>query len=120
MLREMEDWIGMRVPLVDLPAQFRPIKHEVMRAIDDILDEMHLFLGPNMLAFEEEFAAYCRVPSCVTVANGTAALHLALRAAGVGAGDEVITVAHTFFATTEAIVMAGATPVYVDIDPRTF
>ena len=110
----------MRVPLVDLTAQFRPIKHEVMQAIEDILDQMHLFLGPNTLAFEEEFAAYCNVRSCVTVANGTDALHLALRAAGVGQGDEVITVAHTFFATTEAIVMAGALPVYVDIDPRTF
>src|SRR5579859_7814950 len=110
----------MRVPLVDLPAQFRPIKAEVMQAIEDILDEMHLFLGSNMLAFEEEFAAYCNVRSCVAVANGTDALHLALRAAGVGPGDEVVTVAHTFFATTEAIVMAGAAPVYVDIDPATF
>ncbi|MGI9146848.1 MAG: DegT/DnrJ/EryC1/StrS family aminotransferase [Chloroflexota bacterium] len=110
----------MRVPLVDLAAQFQPIKHEVMRAIEDVLGDMHLFLGPNTHAFEEEFAAYCGVPFCVAVANGTDALHLALRAAGVGQGDEVITVAHTFFATTEAIVMAGATPVYVDIDPRTF
>ena len=91
-----------------------------MQAIEDVLDSMHLFLGPNTHAFEEEFAAYCGTRSCVTVANGTDALHLALRAAGVGPGDEVITVAHTFFASTEAIVMAGATPVYVDIDPRTY
>jgi dTDP-4-amino-4,6-dideoxygalactose transaminase len=110
----------MRVPLVDLVAQFQPIKTEVMQAIEDCLDSMHLFLGPNTQAFEEEFAAYCGTPHCVSVANGTDALHLALRAAGVGAGDEVITVAHTFFASTEAIVMAGATPVYVDIDPRTY
>jgi dTDP-4-amino-4,6-dideoxygalactose transaminase len=110
----------MRVPLVDLTAQFRPIKNEVMQAIEAVLDEMHLFLGPNTFAFEEEFATYCNVRSCITVANGTDALHLALRAAGVGQGDEVITVAHTFFATTEAIVTVGATPVYVDIDPRTF
>src|SRR6266700_6726734 len=110
----------MRIPLVDLSAQFRPIKQEVMRAIEDVLDDMHLFLGPNTQAFEEEFAAYCGVPFCITVANGTDALHLALRAAGVGPGDEVITVAHTFFASTEAIVMAGATPVYVDTDPRTY
>jgi dTDP-4-amino-4,6-dideoxygalactose transaminase len=110
----------MRIPLVDLTAQFRPIKQEVMRAIEDVLDDMHLFLGPNTQAFEEEFAAYCGVPFCITVANGTDALHLALRAAGVGPGDEVITVAHTFFATTEAIVMAGAIPVYVDIDPHAF
>ncbi|MCA1644308.1 MAG: DegT/DnrJ/EryC1/StrS family aminotransferase [Chloroflexi bacterium] len=110
----------MRIPLVDLAAQFQPIKHEVMRAIEDVLDSMHLFLGPNMQAFEEEFAAYCGTRTCISVANGTDALHLALRAAGVGQGDEVITVAQTFFATTEAIVMAGATPVYVDIDPRTY
>jgi dTDP-4-amino-4,6-dideoxygalactose transaminase len=110
----------MRVPLVDLSAQFEPIKKEVMQAIEDVLDSMHLFLGPNTHAFEDEFAAYCGTPQCVSVANGTDALHLALRAAGVGQGDEVITVAHTFFASTEAIVMAGATPVYVDIDPLTY
>src|SRR5712691_7983752 len=110
----------MRVPLVDLSAQFEPIRNEVMRAIEAVLDSMHLFLGPNTLAFEDEFAAYCGARDCVSVGNGTDALHLALRAAGVGQGDEVITVAHTFFASTEAIVTVGATPVYVDIDPRTF
>jgi dTDP-4-amino-4,6-dideoxygalactose transaminase len=110
----------MRVPLVDLTAQFAPIKGEVMPAIEEVLDSMHLFLGPNNAAFEDEFAAYCGTQSCVTVGNGTDALHLALRAAEVGPGDEVITVAHTFFATTEAIVLSGATPVYVDIDPDTY
>jgi dTDP-4-amino-4,6-dideoxygalactose transaminase len=110
----------MRVPLVDLSAQFQPIKAEVMAAIEDVLDSMHLYLGPHTQAFEEEFAAYCRARSCVGVGNGTDALHLALRAAGIGHGDEVITVAHTFFATTEAIVMAGAKPVYVDVDPETY
>src|SRR6266702_592248 len=110
----------MRVPLVDLGAQFQPIKTEVMQAIEGCLDSMHLFLGPNTHAFEEEFAAYCGTRSCVAVGNGTDALHLALRAAGVAQGDQVITVAHTFFASTEAIVTVGATPVYVDIDPRTF
>ena len=110
----------MRVPLVDLTAQFAPLKAEIMAAIEEVLDSMHLFLGPNNAAFEVEFAAYCRTRACVTVGNGTDALHLALRAAGVGPGDEVITVAHTFFATTEAIVLAGATPVYVDIDPDTY
>src|SRR3979409_1967577 len=109
----------MRVPLVDLTAQFEPIKKEVMQAIEDVLDEMHLFLGPNTQAFEEEFAAYCGVRHCITVANGTAALTLALPSAGTGQGNEVITVAHTFFATTEAIVMVGASPVFVDIDPQT-
>src|SRR5437016_1371813 len=111
---------AVRVPLVDLTAQFQPIKNEVLHAIGDVLESMHLFLGPNIQAFEDEFAAYCRTRSCISVANGTDALHLALRAAGVGPGDEVITVAHTFFATTEAIVIAGAMPVYVDIDPHTY
>jgi dTDP-4-amino-4,6-dideoxygalactose transaminase len=110
----------MHVPLVDLKAQFAPLKGEIMQAIEDVLESMHLFLGPNTRAFEEEFAAYCGATNCVTVANGTDALQLALRAAGVGAGDEVISVAHTFFATTEAIVSVGAKPVYVDIDPCTF
>lgn len=110
----------MYVPLVDLKAQFTPLKLEILQAIEGVLDSMQLFLGPNTHAFEDEFARYCGAGSCVSVANGTDALHLALRAAGVGTGDEVITVAHTFFATTEAIVLAGATPVYVDIDPRTY
>jgi dTDP-4-amino-4,6-dideoxygalactose transaminase len=110
----------MRVPLVDLSAQYQLIRGEVMQAIEDVLDSMHLFLGPQLRAFEDEFAAYCGARYCVGVANGTDALHLALRAAGIGQGDEVVTVAHTFFATAEAIVMAGATPVFVDIDPDTY
>jgi dTDP-4-amino-4,6-dideoxygalactose transaminase len=110
----------MRVPLVDLPAQFLPIRCEVMRAIEDVFDSMHLFLGPQLHAFEDEFAAYCGARYCVGVANGTDALHLALRAAGIAPGDEVVTVAHTFFATAEAIIMAGATPVFVDVDPQTY
>lgn len=89
-----------------------------MAAIEGVLDSMQLFLGPQTAAFEQEFAAYCHAQSCVAVANGTDALHLALRAAQVGEGDEVITVAHTFFATVEAIRMVGARPVFVDIDPR--
>src|SRR5712691_10027781 len=109
----------MRVPLVDLTAQFQPIKHEVMHAIEEVLDSMQLFLGRNTHAFEDEFAAYCGTRSCVSVGNGTDALHLALRAAGIGKDDEVITVAHTFFATAEAIVMVGARPVFVDIEPLT-
>ena len=110
----------MHVPLVDLQAQFQLVRGEVMHAIEDVFDSMHLFLGPQLHAFEEEFAAYCGAGSCVGVANGTDALHLALRAAGIGRGDEVVTVAHTFFATAEAIVMAGATPVFVDVDPETY
>jgi dTDP-4-amino-4,6-dideoxygalactose transaminase len=110
----------VHIPLVDLSAQFQPIRDEIMHAIEDVFDSMHLFLGPQLHAFEKEFAAYCGASYCAGVGNGTDALHLALRAAGVGPGDEVITVAHTFFATAEAIVMAGAAPVFVDIDPATY
>jgi dTDP-4-amino-4,6-dideoxygalactose transaminase len=109
----------MQIPLVDLKAQFEPLKSEVMQAVEEVLSSMHLFLGENTQLFEEEFAAYCGAKASVGVANGTDALHLALRAAGVGHGHEVITVSHTFFATAEAIVMAGAAPVFVDIDPAT-
>ncbi len=110
----------MQIPFVDLKAQFGPLKVEVMQALEDCLDSMHLFLGPNTQAFEQEFATYCGTSHAIGVGNGTDALHLALRAVAVGAGDEVITVAHTFFATVEAIFMAGARPVFVDIDPITF
>lgn len=110
----------MRVPLVDLQAQFAPLKHEIMQAIEEVLDSMQLYLGPNTQAFEQEFAAYCGAANCIAVGNGTDALQLALRAAEIGPGDEVISVAHTFFATTEAIVSVGARPVYVDIDAHTY
>lgn len=108
------------IPLVDLRVQFHDIRTEVLNAIDDVLSEMRLFLGDNVTAFEREFADYCGVRECVGVGSGTDALVLALRAAGVGAGDEVITVGNTFIATVEAIVLVGATPVLVDIDPDTY
>ncbi|HYY89024.1 MAG TPA: DegT/DnrJ/EryC1/StrS family aminotransferase [Chloroflexota bacterium] len=111
---------GLAIPLVDLGAQLRPLRADILRAIEDVLDSSQLLLGPQTSAFEDEFASYCGARFCVTVANGTDALHLALRAAGVGPGDEVITVAHTFVATAEAVVLAGAVPVFVDIDPCTY
>jgi dTDP-4-amino-4,6-dideoxygalactose transaminase len=110
----------MQIPLVDLAAQFRPLRGEILRSIEDVLESMHLFLGPNTRAFEQEFAAYCGAEYAIGVGSGTDALYLALHATGVGQGDEVITTAHTFFATVEAIVMAGARPVFVDIDPESF
>jgi dTDP-4-amino-4,6-dideoxygalactose transaminase len=108
------------VPLVDLAIQFQTLRSEVMAAIEDVLSSGQFFLGPNTRAFEAEYAAYCGTQFCIGVGNGTDALHLALRAAGVGPGDEVITVSHTFIATIEAIELVGATPVLVDIDPQTF
>jgi dTDP-4-amino-4,6-dideoxygalactose transaminase len=109
----------LSVPFVDLRAQYRAIQKETIAGLLDTLDSMDLLLGPNVRAFEAEFAAYCQAKYAVGVGNGTDALYLALRACGVRAGDEVITVSHTFFATAEAIVQLGAVPVFVDVDPNT-
>lgn len=110
----------MKVPLVDLKAQYQPLKDEILGQIADILDGMYLFLGANVQAFEKEFAAYSEVNHAIGVSEGTTALHLALRACGVKPGDEVITVSHTFIATAEAIALVGAKPVFVDVDPDTY
>ncbi|HEY7125715.1 MAG TPA: DegT/DnrJ/EryC1/StrS family aminotransferase [Ktedonobacterales bacterium] len=107
------------IRLVDLQRQYHTIRNEVLQAIDDSLCTMELFLGPNVRAFEREFADYCGAAEAVGVGSGTDALYLGLRACGIGAGDEVITVANTFIATVEAISMAGARPVFVDVDPAT-
>jgi dTDP-4-amino-4,6-dideoxygalactose transaminase len=108
------------IPMVDLKIQYRQMKEEIDRGILDALDKCQFILGPNVKAFEEEAAAYLGVDYAVAVASGTDALHLALVAAGIGEGDEVITTPFTFIATAEAIRYVGARPVFVDIDPRTF
>src|SRR5574337_2014731 len=108
------------IPLVDLRAQYQTIKHEILASIEEVLDHMQLFLGPQCQAFEQEFAAYCGCQYGVGLSNGTDALILALRACGIGPGDEVITVANTFIATVEAIALVGARPVFVDIEPDTY
>jgi dTDP-4-amino-4,6-dideoxygalactose transaminase len=110
----------MQIPLVDLGSQYRTIKPEIMTAFEEVLENMQLFLGPQLLAFENEFAAYCGCHYAVGVASGTDALALALRACSIGPGDEVITVSNTFIATVEAIALVGATPVFIDIDPLTY
>jgi dTDP-4-amino-4,6-dideoxygalactose transaminase len=110
----------MHIPLVDLHAQYRTIRHEITAAFEDVLENMQLFLGPQMQAFENEFAAYCECDYGVGLSSGTDALALALRACDIGDGDEVITVANTFIATVEAIASVGADPVFVDIDPDTY
>ncbi len=110
----------MRVPLVDLQAQYQSIKREVLAAVEDVFEQMQLFLGPQQQAFEQAFAAYCGCQYGVGLSNGTDALVLALRACGIGSGDEVITVSNTFIATVEAIAQVGATPVFVDIDAETY
>jgi len=110
----------MQIPLVDLQAQYRTIKQDVLSAIEETLESMQLFLGPQTQAFERDFATYCDCRYGVGVATGTDALALALRACDIGDGDEVITVANTFIATVEAIALVGATAVFVDIDPETY
>ena len=110
----------MRIPLVDLKEQYQNLKEEVLSEISQALDGMQLFLGKNVQRLESDFAEYCRTPYAVGVSSGTDALHIALRACGIGRGDEVITVSHTFIATVEAIILAGAKPVLIDIDPDTF
>jgi len=108
------------IPLVDLVAQYRTIRDEVRAAIDDVLEGMQLTIGPNVRAFDQEFAAFCGAKHAIGVGSGTDALQLAIRALGISSGDEVITVSHTFFATVEAILYSGARPILVDVDEKTF
>jgi dTDP-4-amino-4,6-dideoxygalactose transaminase len=108
------------IPLVDLRVQYLSIKPEIDAAIARVLETGQFVLGAEVEGFEREFAEYCGASEGVAVNSGTSALHLALLAAGVGAGDEVITVPFTFVATTAAICYTGAKPVFVDIDPTTF
>lgn len=108
------------IPLVDLKAQYNSIKEEIDAAISKVIERADFILGAELEALEEELAKYLGVKYSVGVASGTEALELALLACGVGPGDEVITTPFTFIATAEAIVKCGATPVFSDIDPRTF
>ncbi|HYI93667.1 MAG TPA: DegT/DnrJ/EryC1/StrS family aminotransferase [Bryobacteraceae bacterium] len=110
----------MNVPLMDLKQQYAAIKHEILPAIQEVLESSQFVLGKEVVAFEEDFSDFCGVQHGVAVNTGTSALHLALLAAGVGPGDEVVTVPCTFVATVAAIVYTGATPVFVDVDPVTY
>ena len=110
----------MTVPLFDTKTPLAPLRGEIDAAIAGVLEDGRFILGPNVGAFESEFAAYCGAGHAVGVANGTDAITLALRALGVGAGDDVVVPSFTFWASAEAIVNAGARPVFCDIDPDTF
>jgi dTDP-4-amino-4,6-dideoxygalactose transaminase len=109
----------VNVPYFDLKAQYSGIREEILAALDGVCRSASFSSGPEVEEFEREFAAYCDVKHCVAVNTGTSALHLALLAAGVQPGDEVITTPNTFIATAEAISYAGARPTFVDIDPMT-
>ena len=108
------------IPYNDLKAQYHSIKNEIDTAVLRVLDSTQYILGEEVAAFEREFAGYCRASQAIGVNSGTSALHLALLAAGIGPGDEVITVPFTFVATVSAICYTGATPVLVDIEPDYF
>jgi dTDP-4-amino-4,6-dideoxygalactose transaminase len=108
------------IPMVDLKSQYHSLKDEIDAGIAEVLEGTRFILGPNVQAFEQEAADYLGVPHAISCASGTDALHLALVAGGIGPGDEVITTPFTFIATAEAVSYVGATPVFVDIDPRTF
>jgi len=110
----------MAVSLFDTRTAIEPLKDEVKAAIGRVLDSERYILGPEVSAFEQEFAAYCGAGYGVGVANGTDAITIALRAMGVGAGDEVVVPSFTFYASAEAILPTGATPVFCDIDPETY
>jgi dTDP-4-amino-4,6-dideoxygalactose transaminase len=110
----------MNIPMVDLKKQYENLKTEIDQAIQDVLTSTQFILGPNVQALEQEAAAHLGAEFAVSCASGTDALQLALRAAGIGEGDEVITSPFTFIATAEAIAYVGARPVFVDVDPRTF
>ena len=108
------------IPMVDLKTQYHNLKTEIDRAVLDAMESTQFILGPNVNAFEQEAATYLGANHAIAVASGTDALHLAILAAGIGPGDEVIVPAFTFIATAEAVCYTGATPVFADIDPRTF
>jgi len=107
----------LQIPAEDLSRQYQQIRWEIAAAIDSVLPSGKYTLGPVLESFEQEFAAYCGAKHCIGISNGTEALHLALAAKGIGPGDEVITQANTYVATSFAINYVGATPVFVDTEP---
>ena len=110
----------MKIPLLDLKAQYRTIKDRVLEVTEQIYESQYFILGPQVESLEKKIADYCRVGHAVGVSSGTDALVLSLMAAGIGPGDRVICTPYTFFATPGAIARVGATPVFVDIDPDTY
>ncbi|RJR34371.1 MAG: DegT/DnrJ/EryC1/StrS family aminotransferase [Desulfobacteraceae bacterium] len=108
------------IAFVDLRRQYDEIRGEIDRAMEEVISKTAFVGGPYLKSFEEGFAAFCGVKHCIGVGNGTDALFLALKTLGIGAGDEVITVANSFIATSEAVTMTGARVVFVDVDPDTY
>jgi dTDP-3-amino-3,4,6-trideoxy-alpha-D-glucose transaminase len=119
MLERLRWWPLMAVPLFDTRSPLLALRPQLEAAMRAVLDSGHFILGPEVVAFEQEFAAYCGASACVGVANGTEALTIALRAMGVGPGDDVVVPSFTFYATAEAVPPTGARPVFCDIDVET-
>jgi len=111
--------VSAGVPLFDSRTPLAPLQAQLRAAIDGVLDSGQFIRGPEVAAFEQEFAAYCGTGHAVGVANGTDAITIALRAMGVGPGDDVIVPSFTFYASVEAIPASGARPVFCDVDPET-
>src|SRR5688572_27563426 len=110
----------MTIPLCDVTQQYMALKSEIDHAMQAVAADGRYILGPNVAALERAIAEYCQCKYAVGVNSGTDALHLALRALDIGPGDEVITTTFSFIATSAAIRMVGAKPVFVDISPRTY
>jgi dTDP-4-amino-4,6-dideoxygalactose transaminase len=109
-----------KIPILDLTPQYQSLKPEIYAAIDRVLESGQFIMGPDVKQFEQEVATYLGVKHAIAVNSGTDALVIGLRSMGIGAGDEVITTPFSFFATAESISSVGATPIFVDIDPKTF
>ncbi len=110
----------MQIPLINLKKQYETIKDDIEKAVQEVLSNTQYIMGPNVKEFEKEFSQYLGINHSISVANGTDALIIALKALGIGEGDEVITTPYTFFATAESISFVGATPVFVDVGLHTF
>lgn len=111
--------MNKKISLMDLPGQYKQIEKEIMPVIRKVLKSGRYIMGPEVAEFEKNFAKFCHAKYCIGTSSGTESLFLALKALNIGPGDEVITVPNTFTATAEVIVLAGATPVFCDIDPKT-